>query len=124
QRGSCPPIPGHRQSSSPRRTAMHRTLRTATGLIVAAGVPTLTAARAQTPTPNVIATQAGSIIIEQLAQLEHPWGMTYLPDGRLLVTEKPGRLRIFANGTLSDPIAGVPEVAFRGQGGLADVVID
>ncbi|HEX7122974.1 MAG TPA: PQQ-dependent sugar dehydrogenase, partial [Gemmatimonadaceae bacterium] len=103
---------------------MHRTLRTVAGLIVAAGVPTLTAARAQTPTPNVITTQAGSVTIEQLAQLEHPWGMAYLPDGRLLVTEKPGRLRFFANGTLSDPITGVPEVAFRGQGGLADVAVD
>src|SRR5687768_10371498 len=50
--------------------------------------------------------------------------MTLLPDGRLLITEKPGRLRIFADGKLSEPIGGVPKVAYRGQGGLLDVEID
>lgn len=79
---------------------------------------------APTPTPSVVQSQRGAIAVERLAQLEHPWGMTYLPDGRLLVTEKPGRLRVFANGSLSEPIGGVPDVAFKGQGGLADVVLD
>jgi glucose/arabinose dehydrogenase len=50
--------------------------------------------------------------------------MAFRPDGRLLVTEKPGRLRIFAGGKLSEPIAGVPQVAYRDQGGLLDVEID
>src|SRR5688572_13335249 len=50
--------------------------------------------------------------------------MTFLPDGRLLITEKPGRLRIFADGKLSEPIGGVPKVAYRGQGGLLDVEIN
>ena len=50
--------------------------------------------------------------------------MDYTPDGRLLITEKPGRLRIFADGALSDPVAGVPEVAYRNQGGLLDVAVD
>jgi aldose sugar dehydrogenase len=50
--------------------------------------------------------------------------MTFLPDGRLLVTEKPGRLRIYSDGKLSEPIGGVPKVAYRGQGGLLDVEID
>jgi glucose/arabinose dehydrogenase len=54
--------------------------------------------------------------------LENPWGMTFLPNGRFLVTEKPGRLRIVAaNGTLSVPVEGVPAVDARGQGGLLDV---
>lgn len=51
--------------------------------------------------------------------------MAFLPDGRLLVTERPGRLRIVApNGTLSAPLTGVPTVQAQGQGGLLDVVLD
>ena len=57
--------------------------------------------------------------------LVSPWGMTFLPDGRMLVTEKPGRLRIVtAAGALSEPVAGLPMVDARGQGGLLDVAID
>lgn len=57
--------------------------------------------------------------------LEIPWGLAFLPDGRYLVTEHPGRLRIVAqDGTLSAPVSGVPEVYFRSQGGLFDVVLD
>ena len=56
--------------------------------------------------------------------LEHPWGMDFLPDGRLLVTEKPGRLRIVsASGELSAPVTGLPKVDARGQGGLLDVAL-
>lgn len=56
--------------------------------------------------------------------LENPWGMQFLPDGRILVTERPGRLRIVAkDGTLSPPLAGVPQVAAGGQGGLLDVAL-
>ena len=54
--------------------------------------------------------------------LQNPWGMVFLPDGDLLVTERPGRLRIIRNGQLlPDPVPGVPEVFARGQGGLLDV---
>lgn len=57
--------------------------------------------------------------------LEHPWGMAFLPDGRLLVTERPGRLRLVgSDGVVHGPIAGVPEVAAVGQGGLLDVALD
>ncbi len=56
--------------------------------------------------------------------LERPWGMSFLPDSRILVTERPGRLRLIGrNGRLSAPIANVPKVLARGQGGLLDVVI-
>ncbi len=56
--------------------------------------------------------------------LEHPWGMAQLPDERWLVTERPGRLRIIdAQGQVSAPLAGLPEVDARGQGGLLDVVV-
>ena len=58
--------------------------------------------------------------------LVNPWGLTFLPDGKMLVTEKPGRLRVVsADGkTTSEPVAGLPAVDARGQGGLLDVSID
>jgi glucose/arabinose dehydrogenase len=60
-----------------------------------------------------------------IAGLEHPWGLAWLPDGSILITERPGRLRIVRDGALvSNPIAGVPEVFAVGQGGLMDVAID
>lgn len=70
--------------------------------------------------------QAGSVSVVTVAEgLEQPWGLAFLPDGRMLVTEKEGRLRLVgADGTLSEPLAGVPEVYDRGQGGLLDVALD
>ncbi len=80
------------------------------------------------PPPDTVASSAGNLRIERLATLEFPWGLALLPDGRLLITEKPGRLRIWANGRLSAPISGVPKVVYRGtqfeQGGLLDVEVD
>ena len=69
---------------------------------------------------------AGDLVVEMVAGgLEHPWGLAFLPDGRMLVTERPGRLRLVGtDGKLSAPITGVPNVAGRGQGGLLDVVPD
>jgi aldose sugar dehydrogenase len=66
------------------------------------------------------------IDVEAVASgLEHPWGMAFLPDGELLITERPGRLRVLLpDGGLSQPISGVPAVADAGQGGLLDVTID
>src|SRR4051812_12471020 len=84
-------------------------------------VAACTAGSASAATVN---SKAGPVNVESLAKLDNPWGMTFLPDGRLLISEKPGRLRTFAGGKLSDPIGGVPKVAYRGQGGLLDVEID
>ena len=57
--------------------------------------------------------------------LQHPWGLAFLPDGRMLVTERPGRMRIVqADGKLGEPLAGLPRIDVGGQGGLLDVVID
>ena len=54
----------------------------------------------------------------------YPWGLAFLPDGRLLVTERPGRLRFIGkDGRVSPPIKGVPEVRVAGQGGLLDVAL-
>ncbi|MEQ8404180.1 MAG: PQQ-dependent sugar dehydrogenase [Oceanicaulis sp.] len=62
---------------------------------------------------------------EKASGLVHPWGLAFLPDGRALVTEREGRLRFLSEeGTLSDPVAGVPEVHNVEQGGLLDVEID
>ena len=64
-------------------------------------------------------------IVTAVEGLQNPWGMTFLPGGRMLVTEKPGRLRIVgADGKLSEPVAGLPAVDPRGQGGLLDVSLD
>ena len=57
--------------------------------------------------------------------LERPWAIAFLPSGRMLVTERPGRLRVVAkDGALSAPVAGLPAMDARGQGGLLDVVLD
>lgn len=65
------------------------------------------------------------LVVETLAKgLEHPWALAFLPDGRLLVTERPGRLRLVErNGRVGPPLAGVPAVAAIGQGGLMDVAL-
>ena len=56
--------------------------------------------------------------------LEHPWAMAFLPDGRILVTERAGRLRVIKNEQLNpQAIAGLPEIAAIGQGGLLDIVL-
>jgi aldose sugar dehydrogenase len=95
------------------------------GAAIVAILPALTVAQTPAGGPT---TAAGSVRIEQLATLEFPWGMALLPDGRVLITEKPGRLRIFANGALSAPVDNVPAVAYRAkpgeQGGLLDVAAD
>lgn len=56
--------------------------------------------------------------------LEHPWSMAFLPDGSMLITERPGRLRLFQNSTLHpQPISGLPKIVAKGQGGLLDVIL-
>jgi len=72
---------------------------------------------------DVARTEAANLRTAVVAEgLEHPWGLDFLPGGELLVTERPGRLRIIAaDGTLSEPVAGLPEISANGQGGLLDV---
>ena len=71
-------------------------------------------------------TKAGTIKVETVATgLSHPWGLAFLPDGRMLVTERTGTLRLVSkDGKLSPPLSGVPKVVVAGQGGLLDVAID
>jgi glucose/arabinose dehydrogenase len=86
----------------------------------------LDTAKAQAPRSPTPSPREGILRVETLAAgLEHPWALAFLPDGRLLVTERPGRLRIVSpSGKLSEPLAGVPPVFARGQGGLLDVIVD
>lgn len=66
----------------------------------------------------------GLRVVKVTGGLEHPWGMAFLPDGRMLVTERPGRLRLVENGKLlPQPVAGLPAIAAQGQGGLLDVAL-
>lgn len=70
-------------------------------------------------------TQKVAVTADVVARgLEHPWGLDFLPDGRAIVTERSGRMRLVgAEGALSKPIEGLPEVWSRGQGGLLDVAV-
>jgi aldose sugar dehydrogenase len=71
-------------------------------------------------------TEHGRVEAVTLAKgLERPWGLAFLPDGRMLITERSGSLRVVGtDSSVSQPLAGVPEVAARGQGGLLDVALD
>jgi glucose/arabinose dehydrogenase len=63
-------------------------------------------------------------VLTAAAGLSHPWGIDFLPDGRILVTERDGRLRVVSpGGNLSPPVAGLPDVDARSQGGLLDVAL-
>ena len=76
--------------------------------------------------PKVVATQKARVELTVVTSgLEHPWGLAFLPDGRALVTERPGRLRIVdRGGKVGEPLGGVPTVDAVGQGGLLDVALD
>ena len=75
---------------------------------------------------TTFASSAGQLEVQTVASgLVHPWALAFLPDSKMLVTERPGRMRIVSvEGQLSPPLKGVPEVWATGQGGLLDVVTD
>lgn len=84
---------------------------------------TLASAQApRSPTPSPV---DAPVRVSTLAKgLEHPWGLAFLPTGGMLVSERPGRLRIVEpDGRVREPLAGVPQVLARGQGGLLDVAL-
>ncbi len=91
--------------------------------LLAAGVAAAALSQRE-DTRTVADAQTGLQVTEIATGLDRPWSLAFLPDGRMLVTEKPGRLRIVSvAGTLGAPLAGVPKVDGRGQGGLLDVVL-
>src|SRR3569832_9650 len=91
----------------------------AAGLLAFAATVTPVAAQ------QTVRSSAGPIAVTTVAaHLEHPWSLAFLPDGRMLVTERPGRMRIVENdGKTSEPLAGVPKVFARSQAGLMDVIL-
>src|SRR5512137_1424427 len=95
-------------------------MRSATATLVASVIACASyAAQAQ------VATQEHRVRIVTVASgLEHPWSLAFLPDGRMLVTERPGRLRVLTKDGRLDPkaVEGLPRVDAQGQGGLMDVV--
>ncbi|MDY6940425.1 MAG: PQQ-dependent sugar dehydrogenase [Cyanobacteriota bacterium] len=94
----------------------------AAGSAIALFVTTLATTGCSTPSQADRA--AGFEQITVLENLEHPWSIAWLPDGAMLITERPGRLRIARDGVLDpDPIAGVPEVFAQSQGGLMEVAV-
>jgi glucose/arabinose dehydrogenase len=95
----------------PRRTALALTLAFIPAPLFAQG--------------EVVTSAKASFRVETVASgLENPWALVFLPDGRKLITERPGRLRILgSDGKLSPPVAGLPAVAAIGQGGLLDVAL-
>ncbi len=75
---------------------------------------------------QVFKTETGNVRVETIVSgLSHPWALAFLPDGRILITERPGRMRIATtDGKLSQPLPGVPRVVAQNQGGLLDVIVD
>src|SRR5215210_7795989 len=104
---------------------MRLTVRVLLCLVIVAGLLGLSrGGRApQSPTP---ASKEGALHVDTVASgLEHPWGLAFLPDGRMLVTERPGRMRLVGlDGTISAPLAGIPGVLVGGQAGLLDVELN
>ena len=90
--------------------------------LATAAMPAAPVRAAQTDAPPAPKTP---ITVTEVAKgLENPWGLQFLPDGRMLVTERPGRMRIVGkDGKLSAPIKGLPEVVGGGQAGLLDVLL-
>ncbi len=89
-----------------------------TGLVLAAIAASADAKQTDAPKAEKTALTVETVTTD----LENPWALTFLPDGRMLVTERPGTLRIVTeDGKVSPPVQGVPDVFARGQGGLLDV---
>jgi glucose/arabinose dehydrogenase len=96
-------------------------IRTPSIATAAAVVAMMLAMPAQAQT---IESSAGNLSATIIAEgLDHPWALGFLPDGRILVTERSGQLRIINEGTVGEPIAGVPNVYNEGQGGLLDLAL-
>jgi glucose/arabinose dehydrogenase len=96
------------------------------GLALAGAFALSAAPPALAQQPQRTRTQSGDVLIETVVSgLNHPWGLAFLPDGRMLVTERPGRLRVVTkDGQVAKPLGGVPRVFAQGQGGLLDVALD
>lgn len=87
-------------------------------------VPTPSPTPTPTPTPTATPTPTSAVQSQSIATFTSPWAMTFLPDGRMLVTETGGVLRLVTQAGVRTTVTGVPTVATGGQGGLLDVALD
>lgn len=93
-------------------------------LVFFTGLAAIGLSTAFSPPPGTITTENYQLRLVTLAKgLQNPWGMAFLPDGSILISERPGRLRLFKNNHLSKPLTGLPAIADHGQGGLLDVAL-
>lgn len=92
---------------------------------ILAVAPTLSCAQTAPIDPNAVhqSEHHAYRVVPVVDGLQHPWGIAFLPSGEMLVTERPGRLRVVRDGQLSEPVSGLPEIRVGGQGGLLDVVL-
>lgn len=86
--------------------------------------PTPSPAPTPSPTPSPSPPPTVSVTSTPVAMLNNPWAMTFLPDGRMLVTERSGALRLVSTSGDVAAVSGTPQVAFEGQGGLLDIALD
>jgi len=94
----------------------------AIAILTAAIATASTALAPRSPTPKLSESPIRTTVVAK--GLEHPWGLAFLPDGSMLVTERAGRLRLIdKDGQLGKPLAGVPQTQVAGQGGLLDVTV-
>ncbi|MFN4009745.1 MAG: PQQ-dependent sugar dehydrogenase [Pannonibacter sp.] len=104
-----------------KQRSWHLAMLAGAGLALAALLALAGEARAQA----IVSEQARFTLSDVATGLENPWSLAFLPDGRMLVTERPGRLRLVTSeGEISAPLNGVPVVYDTGQGGLLDVILD
>jgi glucose/arabinose dehydrogenase len=94
-------------------------------MIVATAALAIAGAATHAEAQRVFTSSAGNLAVETVVSgISNPWALAFLPDGRILVTERPGRLRLFANGRLEPrALPGVPQVRTGGQAGLLDVCL-
>jgi len=108
-----------------RQASLARSLLLATAVVLASAPVATVPAYAQAKKAETVKSEKQSFSVETVATgLENPWGLAFVPDGRMLVTEKAGRLRlILPDGKVSPAVTGLPKVDARGQGGLLDVAV-
>ncbi|MBC8130668.1 MAG: PQQ-dependent sugar dehydrogenase [Rhizobiaceae bacterium] len=94
--------------------------------ILAAGASVAMISTSALAVDTTMDSEAGTLSVVTMAEgLESPWGMEFLPDGSLIVTEKAGTIRmVAADGTVGEPLTGLPDIDAGGQGGLLDIALD